>query len=257
MSTQNKSVALVTGGNRGIGREIARQLAERGIAVVITARSSERAEAAAAALRGAGLDVTAAALEQSDADSVRALAEEVSRRHGRLDILVNNAGAAFDWTPTPTQPSQVALEIARRTFETNVFGPLALTQALLPLLRQSPAGRVVNLSSPIGSLAEIGRPDSPLSGIIAPMYQASKAALNAITALLAKELRGTSIKVNSASPGWADTEGGVPDWLRQAMGGSGGARPVAEGADTPVWLATLPADGPSGGFFQNRQPIPW
>lgn len=257
MTTQSTRIALVTGGSRGIGRETARQLARQGISVIITARTLERAEATAAELRGEGLDVAGLALDQTDSDSVKALAETVSSRYGRLDILINNAAATFDFTPQPTQPSQVDLDLARRSIESNVLGPLAVTQSLLPLLRDSPAGRVVNVSSTIGSLTDIGNPDSLYAGLISPMYQLSKTALNALTALLAKELRGTTIKVNSACPGWVDTDSGVPPWLRQAMGGPGNARPVEQGADTPVWLATLPSDGPSGGFFQNRRSIPW
>ncbi|HEU4406412.1 MAG TPA: SDR family NAD(P)-dependent oxidoreductase [Polyangiaceae bacterium] len=252
-----RPVALVTGSNRGIGLEIARQLGRLEMTVVVAARDAARGEAAAAALRGEGLDAVATRLDVTDGASIEAAARFVRERFGRLDVLVNNAGAAFDWTAETTQPSAVDADTLRRTFETNVFGPLALAQALLPLLRESPRGRIVNVSSKIGSIDEIGRPDSPLASMVAPAYQASKAALNAFTALLAKELRGTRVKVNSACPGWVDTDGGVPPWLRAALGGNGGAVPVEQGADTPVWLATLPDDGPSGGFFQGRKPVAW
>jgi NAD(P)-dependent dehydrogenase (short-subunit alcohol dehydrogenase family) len=253
----DKKVALVTGANRGLGFEIARQLGKHGMAVIIGARNLERGEQAAARLRSEGLEAKAVQLDVTDAASAASLRTFVQEHFGRLDVLVNNAGASLDWTPTPTQPSQVDLKVARESFELNLLGPLAVTQALLPLLREAPAGRIVNVSSRIGSIDEIGRPDSPLASMIAPMYQASKAALNALTALLAKELRGTRVKINSACPGWVDTDGGVPPWLRQALGGAGGAIPVEQGADTPVWLATLPDDGPSGGFFQQRKLIPW
>ncbi|HEU4537598.1 MAG TPA: SDR family oxidoreductase [Polyangiaceae bacterium] len=252
-----RPVAVVTGANRGLGLEIARQLGRQGLRVVVAARDLARGEAAAAALREGGADAVAARLDVTDAASVASLAGFVRERFGRLDVLVNNAGASFDWTPQPTQPSAVDADTLRRTFETNVFGPLALTQALLPLLREAPQGRIVNVSSLAGSIHEIGRVDSHLASIVSPAYQASKATLNALTALLAKELRGTRVKVNSACPGWVDTDGGVPPWLRAALGGNGGAVPVEQGADTPVWLATLPDDGPSGGFFQNRQSVPW
>jgi NAD(P)-dependent dehydrogenase (short-subunit alcohol dehydrogenase family) len=252
-----RPVALVTGSSRGIGLEIARQLGRLEMTVVVAARDAARIEAAAERLRAEGLDAVATRLDLTDAASVEAAARFVRERFGRLDVLVNNAGAAFDWTPEPTHPSAVDAATLRRTFETNVFGPLALTQALLPLLRESPRGRVVNVSSKIGSIDEIGRPDSPFASTIAPAYQASKTALNAFTALLAKELSGTRVKVNSACPGWVDTDGGVPPWLRSVLGGNGGAAPVEQGADTPVWLATLPEDGPSGGFFQGRKPIAW
>lgn len=258
MSAQNvRKVAVVTGANRGIGFEIARQLGRKEFTVVLASRDTQRGEEAAAKLRAEGLEAVAARLDVTDAGSAAALADFLRQRFGRVDVLVNNAGSAFDWTPEPTQPSRVTLDVARKTFDTNFFGPLAVIQALLPLLRESQAGRIVNVSSMLGSLAEIGRVDSPLASMIAPMYQASKAALNALTVLFAKELRGTKVKVNSACPGWVDTEGGVPGWLRAALGGNGGAIPVEQGADTPVWLATLPESGPTGGFFQKRQSIPW
>jgi NAD(P)-dependent dehydrogenase (short-subunit alcohol dehydrogenase family) len=256
-SKAEKKVAVVTGANRGIGFEIARQLGQRGMAVIIGARDAGRGEEAAARLRGEGLEVVSTRLDVTDSASIAALRGFIQERFGRLDVLVNNVGATFDWTPVPTQPSQVDPRVARQSFDTNFFGPLEVTQALLPLLKEAPAGRIVNLSSKVASLDEISRPDSPLASMVMPMYQAAKVALNALTVLLAKELRGTRVKVNSASPGWVDTDGGVPPWLRTAMGGAGGAVSVDQGADTPVWLATLPDDGPSGGFFQQRQSIPW
>jgi NAD(P)-dependent dehydrogenase (short-subunit alcohol dehydrogenase family) len=255
--TVDKKIAVVTGANRGIGFEIARQLGQRGMTVILGARDLGRGEEAAARLRAEGLDVVSTRLDVTDSASIISLRDFIQQRFGRLDVLVNNVGATFDWTPVPTQPSQVDLRVARQSFDTNFFGPLQVTQALLPLLKEAPAGRIVNLSSKVASLDDISRPDSPLASMVMPMYQAAKAALNALTVLLAKELRGTRVKVNSASPGWVDTDGGVPSWLRAAMGGAGSAVPVDQGADTPVWLATLPDDGPSGGFFQQRQSIPW
>jgi NAD(P)-dependent dehydrogenase (short-subunit alcohol dehydrogenase family) len=253
----NKTIALITGGNRGLGLETARQLGRREITVVIAARDALRGEEAAARLRADGADAHAVRLDVTEATSIASARDRVEGTFGRLDVLVNNAGAALDWTPEPTPPSRSDLDVARRTFEINFFGPLAVTQAFLPLLRKSEGGRIVNISSALGSLAQIGDPASPMAGMVLPMYQASKAALNALTALFAKELKGTAIKVNSGCPGWADTEGGVPPWLRAALGGRGGAVTVEEGADNAVWLATLPDDGPSGGFFQRRQPIAW
>jgi len=255
--TVEKKVAVVTGSNRGIGFEIARQLGQRGLRVIVATRNPGRGDEAAARLRAEGLEATSATLDVTDSASIAALRDFVKSRFGRLDVLVNNVGATYDWTPVPTQPSQVDSKAARQSFETNFFGPLEVTQALLPLLKEAPAGRIVNMSTKVASLDEIGRPDSPLAGMVIPMYQAAKTALNALTVLLAKELRGTRVKVNSACPGWVDTDGGVPPWLRTALGGAGGAIPVEQGADTPVWLATLPDDGPSGGFFQRRTPIPW
>jgi NAD(P)-dependent dehydrogenase (short-subunit alcohol dehydrogenase family) len=256
-TSTNSKIALITGANRGIGFEIARQLGRQGITVIVATRHPERGPEAAARLVAEGLDAHAVHLDVTRAASIRAAAEQVERQFGRLDILVNNAGAALDWTPEPTQPSQASLDVARQTFEINFFGPLAVIQAFLPLIRRSPAGRIVNASSTLGSITEIGKYDSPLAGMVIPMYQASKAALNSLTALVAKELRNTSIKVNAACPGWVDTDGGVPEWLRAALGGAGSALPVEQGADTAVWLATLSEDGPSGGFFNSRKPVAW
>jgi NAD(P)-dependent dehydrogenase (short-subunit alcohol dehydrogenase family) len=255
--TVDKKVAVVTGSNRGIGFEIARQLGKRGMTVILATRNPGRGEEAAARLRAEGVEAMAAKLDLTDSASIASLRDFVTSRFGRLDVLVNNAGGSLDWTPEPTQPSQVDLQVARQSFDLNFFGPLQVTQALLPLLKQAPAGRIVNLSSMLASLDETGKPDSQLGGFIIPMYQASKAALNALTVLLAKELRGSRVKINSACPGWVDTDGGIPSWLRKALGGAGAASPVEQGADTPVWLATLPDDGPSGGFFQARKSIPW
>jgi NAD(P)-dependent dehydrogenase (short-subunit alcohol dehydrogenase family) len=256
-TSTNSKIALVTGANRGIGFEIARQLGRQGITVIVAARHPERGPEAAARLAAEGVDAHAVHLDVTQPALIQAAVAQVERQFGRLDILVNNAGAALDWTPQPTQPSQVSPDLARQTFELNFFGPLALIQAFLPLLRKSPAGRIVNVSSTLGSIAEISNPESPYAGLVSPMYQASKAALNALTALVAKELRGSGIKINSACPGWVDTQGGVPDWLRAFQGGAGAALPVEQGADTPVWLATLPDDGPSGGFFNSRKPVAW
>ncbi len=248
--------ALVTGANKGLGFEISRQLGHKGISVIMASRDRQRGENAVTQLRKEGIDVHFALLDVTRTESIAALAQFVEERFGQLDILVNNAGAALDWTPTPTQPSQVSPEIAHQTFDINFFGPLAVTQVFLPLLRQSPAGRIVNVSSFLGSLAEMSNPDTSRAGMIMPMYRASKAALNALTLLFAKELRNTLIKINAANPGWVDTDGGIPSWMRAAMGGKGDALSVEEGADTPVWLATLPDDGPTGGFFDSRAPIP-
>ena len=158
--------------------------------------------------------------------------------------MVNNAGTLLD---EGTPLSELDVKILRRTFETNFFGAFAVTKALLPLIRRSEAGRIVNVSSQLGSLADIGRPDSAYSGFVGFAYPGSKVASHALTGLLAKELRGANMKVNSADPGWVQTD----------MGTAAAPLTPEEGADTPVWLATLPADGPSGGFFSSRQPLAW
>ena len=254
---QDKPIALVTGANRGIGFEIARQLGARGAIVLLGARDAARGREATLSLASEGIEAVPIELDVTDAASIAAARALVHERFGRLDVLVNNAGAAFDWTPAPRHPSAADLDVGRRTFELNFFGPLAVTQAFVPLLRNSRAARIVMVSSSLGSLAQLGDPESPLAGIVAPMYQASKTALNALTTLFAKELRDTTIKVNSACPGWVDTDAGVPPWPREAQGGPGAARPVAEGAASVVWLATLPDDGPTGGFFRDRERVPW
>lgn len=237
-------VALVTGGNKGIGREIARQLAKRGITVVIGSRDEARGADAAASLREEGADAHHVRLDVTKPGDVSALPGAIRERFGRLDILVNNAGIAHDMGIPPSQSSP---DLIRGVFETNVVGPIAVAQALLPLLKESPAGRIVNLSSGLGSLARMSDPADPFYGLNLLPYNMSKTALNAFTVALAKELKETKIKVNSADP----------DWVRTDMGGPDATHSVEEGADTPVWLSTLPDDGPTGGFFHERKPVPW
>ncbi len=232
----DRPVALVSGSSRGIGREIARQLAERGYHVIVTARDGSAAERAVAELGGAGGELTAAELDVTDAASVERLRERVEAGPGRLDVLVNNAGVIGD---TGASVATADLEAVKSTLETNLFGAWRLTQALLPLLRCSGAGRVVNVSTGMGQLAEMG------TG--APAYRISKTALNALTRVLANEEGGAGILVNCLNPGWVKTD----------MGGAGAPRTVEEGADTAVWLATLPEGGPTGGFFKDREAIPW
>lgn len=255
--TTDRKVALVTGANRGIGLEIARQLGKKGLTVLVGARDAAKGEEAAAKLREEGIDARSVQLDVTNEASVRVAAAWVAENVGRLDALVNNAGGAWDFTPQPIQPSEMSLELVRKTMDLNFLSALAVTQAFLPLIKKSPAGRIVNVSSLMGSQKDILDPKSPLDGFLAPAYRLSKSALNALTALFAKELRDTNIKVNAACPGWVATDLGVPDWLRAAMGGTGPALPVEQGADTPVWLATLPDDGPTGGFFRQREPIAW
>jgi NAD(P)-dependent dehydrogenase (short-subunit alcohol dehydrogenase family) len=230
-------VAVVTGANRGIGLEVARQLAVRGADVVLTARDPSRGEAARALLAGEGLAVSFQRLDVRDPAQAAALADWLHRERGRLDILVNCAGIVVD--PRGVRASSVDPAILRETFETNVTGVLAVTQALLPLMRRTGYGRIVNFSSVLGQLASMG------AGT--PAYRISKAALNALTRTLAAELSGTNIKVNSLCPGWVRTD----------MGGPSAPLTPAEGADTAVWLALLPDDGPSGGFFRQRAPVAW
>ena len=232
-------VALVTGANRGIGLEIARQLARLGLSVALGARDVEKGRAAAAALKAQGLEVAVVALDVTeDAGPSRAVAE-VAHMFGACDVLVNNGAVLLDAGGFEGSLLDLSADVARRTFETNVIGPLRMIQAVVPGMRERGYGRIVNLSSGAGQLADMG------SGF--PAYRMSKAALNALTRITAAELKGTNIKVNAVCPGWVKTD----------MGGPDAERSVEEGADTPVWLATLPDDGPTSGFFRDRKPIPW
>ena len=233
-------IAVVTGGNRGMGFETCRQLARRGARVVLTSRDPAKGEAAAGRLLGEGLDVRHHQLDVADDDGIGRLAEFIRSEFGRLDILINNAGIV--------RGKEEPRERAMRTFEatpaglrevlaTNLIGPFLLCQALIPLMQGR--GRVVNVSSGMGQLCDMG------SGF--PAYRISKAGLNALTRIFASELEGTGIKVNAVCPGWVRTD----------MGGANAARSVEEGVATTVWLATLPDDGPSGGLFRDQKPIPW
>jgi NAD(P)-dependent dehydrogenase (short-subunit alcohol dehydrogenase family) len=244
MSGSNESgarLALVTGGASGLGREVARQLVEAGISVVVTSRRPADAATAAVDIGATGLDV---GLDLTDADSVEAAACRVEQQFGRLDVLVNNAAAYVDWTETV---SGASLEEARRVLETNLYGAWRMTQALLPLLLAGPAPRVVNVSSGAGSHgdAQFGL---AARGGAAASYGISKAALNALTSTLAAELQGTHLLVNAVCPGLTATYPGA-----EAMG----ARPVETSARGVVWAATLPDDGPTGGFFRDGQTMPW
>lgn len=245
---EERRIALVTGANRGLGLEIARQLGQRGYRVLVAARDAARGAAAAATLSGEGLDAEALALDAADSSSIGAAAAAVADRFGVLDVLVNNAGTFVEeWG---TMPSALTVAQMRETFDTNFFGPFEIIREFTPLLCKSAGARVVNIASDMGSLANINNPESHVYEVMGPAYQASKVAINALTVLFAKEFRDTNVKVNSASPGWARTDMGTDD----------APLSVAEGADTPVWLATLPEDGPSGGFFsatRQRGAMEW
>ncbi|MFJ8079409.1 SDR family oxidoreductase [Streptomyces sp. NPDC096205] len=234
-SKGGQRVAVVTGANRGIGREVVRQLAERGYRVVLGSRKLEKGRSVAARLDPGGERITAVQLDVSDQASVTAMAEWVTRELGRTDVVVNNAAILYD---TWAQARTADLAEVQQALDTNLFGAWRVTQALLPLLERSPHPRIVNVSSGGGSLA------SMTGGT--PAYSVSKASLNALTRLLAGELRGRRILVNAICPGWVATD----------MGGGGG-RPVSEGAAGVVWAATLPDDGPTGGFFRDGEPVPW
>lgn len=237
-------IALITGANKGIGLEIARQLArDEGLTVLLGARDQTRGKAAAQGLKGEGLDVQFVPLLVTDAASIQSAARWVGDRFGVLDVLVNNAGIAKDAGP----PSSTSLEILRETYETNVFGPVALIEAFLPLLRKSSAGRIVNMSSELGSLTGHSDPNWAFYAVKPLAYNSSKTALNAVTVHFAWELKDTPIKVNSANPGYVATD----------LNGHSGTGTAEQGAVIAVRLATLPADGPTGGFFGADGPLPW
>jgi NAD(P)-dependent dehydrogenase (short-subunit alcohol dehydrogenase family) len=240
----DRRVALVTGANKGIGREIARQLAALDFLVWMGARDESQGQEAVASLKAEGAQALFVHLDVTNDDSVRKAAERVTQTSGRLDVLVNNAGVALD---QGAAPSALDIERLKATYEVNVFGPVRVTQAFLPLLRKSPAGRIVMVSSGLGSFAVQTDPANPFAGINLLGYNTSKSALNAITIVFAKELAATNIKVNAANPGYTATD------LNQHRG----AQSVAEGAAIEVKLATLAADGPTGGFFSAQGTEPW
>ncbi|HZV34412.1 MAG TPA: SDR family oxidoreductase [Verrucomicrobiae bacterium] len=248
----NGKVALITGANRGIGLETARQLGKEGITVIIGSRDAKQGEAAAAKLRSEKISAESIRLDVANEEDRRAAHKYIEQNHGKLDILINNAGVHFEsGTHSPEsqvyQVSKTPMETWRKTFDTNFFAPIALTQTLLPLIRKSPAGRIVNLSSILGSLTLHSDPSSPIYDFKAPAYDVSKTALNGFTIHLAYELHDTKIKVNSAHPGWVKTE----------MGGKEAPMEIVEGAKTSVQLALLPDDGPTGGYFHLGQRLPW
>ncbi|MDT0446650.1 SDR family oxidoreductase [Streptomyces johnsoniae] len=234
-SPAHSPVAVVTGANRGIGLEVVRRLAESGYTAVLGSRDPAKGEAAAEPLIRAGLDVVPAALDVDDDETVTALARWLTAEYGRCDVLVNNAAILYD---TWQRPATADLDVVRRALETNLLGAWRTALALVPLLRDSPHPRIVNVSSGGGSISGMG------AG--APAYCVSKAALNASTRMLAADLRGHGVLVNAVCPGWVATD----------MGGPGG-RPVAEGARSVMWAVELPDNGPTGGFFRDGRPLDW
>lgn len=229
-------IAIVTGGNRGIGLEVCRQLAGRGIRVILGSRDAARGAVAARELAAAGLPVEARQLDVSSAKSISECMNWVRNDVGRLDILVNNAGVMIE--EGDADPLE-ELEIIRETMQTNAYGPFLLSRLAIPIMKSRRHGRIVNLSSSMGSLTEIG------AGYIA--YRLSKAGINVVTRVIAAETEGMGILVNSVDPGWVQT----------GMGGRGATRTLEKGAETVTWLATLPDEGPTGAFFRDRKAIAW
>jgi NAD(P)-dependent dehydrogenase (short-subunit alcohol dehydrogenase family) len=234
--SMNSKIAVVTGANRGIGFEICRQLAQQDVHVILTSRDGAKGRAARDRLAASGLAAVFHHLDVTDAASIHRLADWVAAEYGCLHILVNNAGLYIDDRHSLLT---VDMDVMRRTMATNAYGPLMVCQALVPLMKRAGYGRVVNVSSGIGELGSLG-PSYPA-------YRTSKIVLNIHTRILAGELRDTGILVNAVCPGWVRTD----------MGGPGAPVSVAEGADTAVWLATLPDDGPTGKFFRNQREISW
>lgn len=249
MSTQEK-IALVTGATRGIGLETVRQLAETGVHVLLAGRNRDKAVEAALQLQRQGLLVEAIALDVTDSASIAAAAQEIERRHGKLDILVNNAGIMADDADKGVSGQSIATW--RKTFDTNLFGVIETTQALLPLIRKSDAGRIVNVSSLLGSISEHQNPESfiyEFKGV--PSYNVSKSAVNAWTVHLAHELKDTGIKVNTIHPGYVKTD------MNKAGDQQNGELEVADGARTSVRLALIDNAGPTGGYYYFDQVLPW
>lgn len=232
----DKRIAVVTGANKGIGFETVRHLSRAGVKVILTARDKARGEKASEALIREGMDVLFHQLDVTDGKSIKNLHEYVCREFGKLDILVNNAGVLLDRDKSGLD---VDPDTVRKTMETNVYGPLVLCQTFIPQMRKNGYGRIVHVSSGMGQLSDMG------AGYLA--YRLSKTALNAVTRVIAEEVRGSNILVNSMSPGWTRTD----------MGGPNATRSPELGADTITWLATLPDGGPTGGFFMDRKPITW
>ena len=232
-----KRIAIVTGANRGIGLEIARQLMANDVFVVAGCRDGAKCETALAALRRDGDNVAAIELDVTDTKNVRRFVEAVARAYGAPAILVNNAGVFPE--ERGSKVTENSTSYWRMTFETNLFGAMRMCREVVPLMLPVRYGRIVNVSSGLGQMSQMG------AGT--PAYRVSKAALNALTITLAAEVKGTGILVNSMSPGWVRTD----------MGGEEAPRSVAEGAETAVWLSLLPSSGPTGQFFRDRQPIPW
>lgn len=240
----DERIALVTGGNKGIGFQVARELALLGVTVFVGARSETLGNAAVSRLTDEGLHAVLVPIDVADQESIQAAEKLIRERFGRLDILINNAGIAIDSGITP---SKLNIDTLRKTFETNFFGAFLVTQTMLPLLRMAKAGRVVNVSSGLGSLALNSDPESEFAAVKLLAYNSSKTALNSLTVQFAYELKDTGIKINSADPGYTATD----------LNGNRGTRTVKQAAGVIIKLATLDESGPTGGFFDENGTVPW
>ncbi len=244
MENSNQRIALVTGANRGIGFAVAEKLARKQMTVILGCRNQEKGTQARTQLAEEGLNIHDTLIDVTDTTSIHAAIGRIRDTYGRLDVLVNNAGIQIDRDTDILALSQVVLQ---NTLETNAFAPLLLCQVAIPLMLANNYGRIVNISSTLGSLNDMANPESDHAEELFPAYRMSKTLLNAVTVLAAKTLRGSNILVNATCPGWTRTD----------LGGPRAPLSPQEAAETPVWLAMLPDGGPTGGFFRNRQPIPW
>lgn len=242
----NNKIALITGANKGIGYEVARQLGKRGMTILVGARNETLGREAAEKLKAENVDARFVRLDVTEQTTIERAASEIEREFGKLDVLINNAAIA-DLPELAITPSRLEVEALKRIFETNFFGAFMVMKAMLPLVRKSAAGRIVNVSSSVGSLALNSDPGWEFGQINALAYPSSKTALNQMTVQFAKELRDTAIKVNSACPGFTATD----------LNDHRGTRTVEQGATVIVRLATLPDDGASGGFFDENGTVAW
>lgn len=244
MNAADRRIALVTGANKGIGLEVARQLGRAGHHILLGARDETRGREAAKTLKDEGIDVRFIAIDLADSAALSAAAADIEANEGHIDILINNAGVALQGDGLP---GTTDIDAVRRTFETNYFGTVAVTQALLPLVKKSSAGRIVNVSSSLGSIALNADPNWAYAAVKLTGYNASKAALNMFTVLLAAELKDTGIKVNAVNPGYTATD----------LNGNSGHQSLEEGAAETVRMAQIPDDGPTGGFTSTEGAEPW
>lgn len=244
-----KKTALITGAYKGLGFETALQLGKKGFSIIVTARSAEKADEAAAKLKALGIDAIGKPLDVNNAGDINQLSDFIAQEFEHLDVLVNNAGVQLDFPAfMPGNSTEtVSMDILKQTFDVNFFAPIALTQKLLPLIKKSTAGRIVNVSSIMGSLTLHADPASPIYGIKLLAYDASKTALNQFTLHLAEALKDSPVKVNSAHPGWVKTD----------LGGDYAPMSIEEGAKTLVDLSTIDENGPSGAFIHLSENLPW
>lgn len=240
----DKKVALITGANKGLGFETARQLGKQNIKVLVGARDEARGREAAEKLQNEGFDAEFVLIDVTNEKTLEAAAKNVEENYGKLDILVNNAGIANEYG---LAPGEINLELIRQTFDTNFFGVIAVTKSFLPLIKKSDGGRIVNVSSGLGSLAQNSDPNWDFAAVKPLAYNSSKAALNMFTVILASQLKDTKIKVNAADPGYTATD----------LNHNSGPKTVEQGASIIFDLATLPESGATGGYFDDQGVVPW